>query len=34
MIDRNTNGFPGLREQLNNPVFNPIEYDGIEKKLA
>ena len=34
MIHRNTLGFPGLREQLNNPDFNPIEFDGIEKKLA
>jgi hypothetical protein len=26
--------FPSIREQLNNPVFNPIEFDGIRKQAG
>jgi len=29
MRNRNTIDFLGLWERLNNPVFNPIEFDGI-----
>jgi len=31
MRNRNTIEFPGLWERLNNPGFNPIEFDGIRK---
>ena len=34
MIHRNTIGFPGLREQLNNPDFNPVEFDGFRKEAG
>jgi hypothetical protein len=27
--NRNTVEFPGIWEQLNNPSFNPVEFDGI-----
>ena len=27
--NRNTLEFPGIWEQLNNPGFNPVEFDGI-----
>jgi len=30
--NRNTVEFPGIWEQLNNPDFNPIEFDGIKKQ--
>ena len=30
--NRNTIEFMGIWEQLNNPGFNPIEFDGIKKK--
>jgi hypothetical protein len=30
--NRNTIEFLGLWEQINNPVFNPIEFDGIKKQ--
>ena len=31
MRNRNTIEFLGVWEQLNNPTFNPIEFDGIKK---
>ncbi|GAB6285213.1 MAG: hypothetical protein STSR0009_14140 [Methanoregula sp.] len=31
---RNTIGFPGIREQLNTPAFNSIEFDGIRKLVG
>jgi len=31
---RNTIGFPGIREQLNTPVFNSIEFDGMRKLVG
>ena len=30
----NTIEFLGIREQLNNPLFNPIEFDGIKKQAG
>ena len=30
--NRNTIEFPGIWEQLNNPDFNPVEFDGIRKQ--
>ena len=32
--NRNTIEFLGIWEQLNNPGFNPIEFDGIKNRLA
>ena len=32
--NRNTIEFLGIWEQLNNPDFNPIEFDGIRKQGA
>lgn len=32
--NRNTIEFLGLWEQINNPDFNPIEFDGIKNKTA
>ena len=32
--NRNTIEFLGLWEQINNPVFNPIEFDGIKKQAG
>jgi len=32
--NRNTIEFLGIWEQLNNPVFNPIEFDGIKKQAG
>ncbi len=32
--NRNTIEFPGIWEQLNNPEFNPIEFDGIRKQAG
>ena len=32
--NRNTIEFLGLWEQLNNPAFNPIEFDGIRKQAG
>ncbi len=34
MRNRNTIEFLGLWEQLNNPGFNPIEFDGIKKQAG
>ena len=31
--NRNTIEFLGIWEHLNNPDFNPIEFDGIKKKM-
>ena len=33
MHNRNTLDFIGIWEHLNNPGFNPIEFEGIKKKL-
>lgn len=30
----NTLEFPGMREQLNNPGFNPVEFDGIRNQAG
>ena len=32
--NRNTIEFLGIWEQLNNPDFNPIEFDGIRRQAA
>ena len=32
--NRNTIEFLGIWEQLNNPLFNPIEFDGIKKQAG
>ena len=32
--NRNTIEFIGIWEQLNNPLFNPIEFDGIKKQAG
>ena len=32
--NRNTIEFLGIWEQLNNPVFNPIEFDGIKNQAG
>lgn len=32
--NRNTAEFLGIREQLHNPGFNPIEFDGIRKQAG
>jgi len=32
--NRNTIEFLGVWERLNNPVFNPIEFDGIRKQAG
>ena len=32
--NRNTIEFLGIREQLNNPAFNSIEFDGIRNKAG
>ncbi len=32
--NRNTIEFLGLWEQINNPAFNPIEFDGIKKQAG
>jgi hypothetical protein len=32
--NRNTIEFLGIWEQLNNPDFNPIEFDGIKKQAG
>ena len=32
--NRNTIEFLGIRERLNNPTFNPIEFDGIKKQAG
>ena len=32
--NRNTIEFLGIREQLNNPHFNPVEFDGIKKEAG
>jgi hypothetical protein len=32
--NRNTVEFIGILEQLNNPDFNPIEFDGFRKKAG
>ena len=34
MRNRNTIEFLGIWEQLNNPNFNPIEFDGIKKRAG
>lgn len=34
MRNRNTIEFLGIWEQLNNPAFNPIEFDGIRKQAG
>ncbi len=34
MRTRNTIEFPGLWEQLNNPNFNPIEFDGFKNEAG
>ena len=34
MRNRNTIEFLGVWEQLNNPAFNPIEFDGIKKQAG
>jgi len=34
MRNRNTIEFLGLWEQLNNPSFNPIEFDGIKSQAG
>src|SRR6266478_7133591 len=34
MRNRNTIEFLGLWEQLNNPSFNPIEFDGVRKQAG
>jgi len=34
MRNRNTIEFLGIWEQLNNPGFNPIEFDGIKKQAG
>ena len=34
MRNRNTIEFLGIWEQLNNPAFNPIEFDGIKKQAG
>ena len=34
MRNRNTIEFLGIWEQLNNPGFNPIEFDGIRKQTG
>ena|SRR5471030_2810721 len=34
MRNRNTIEFLGLWERLNNPVFNPIEFDGIKNQAG
>ena len=34
MRNRNTIEFLGVWEQLNNPGFNPIEFDGIRKQAG
>ena len=34
MRNRNTIEFLGIWEQLNNPEFNPIEFDGIKKQAG
>jgi len=31
---RNTLGFPGIREHLNTPAFNSLEFDGIRKLVG
>ena len=32
--NRNTLEFLGIWEQLNNPGFNPVEFDGIKKQAG
>ena len=32
--NRNTIEFPGIREQLNNPDFKPIEFHGFRKQAG
>ena len=32
--NRNTLGFLGIWEQLNNPEFNPVEFDGIKMQAG
>lgn len=32
--NRNTLEFPGIREQLNNSGFNPVEFDGIRNQAG
>lgn len=32
--NRNTVEFLGIWEQLNNPEFNPVEFDGIKKQAG
>jgi hypothetical protein len=34
MRNRNTIEFLGIRESLNNPGFNPIEFDGFRKSAG
>jgi hypothetical protein len=34
MRNRNTIEFLGIWEQINNPGFNPIEFDGIKKEAG
>jgi len=34
MRNRNTIEFLGIWKQLNNPAFNPIEFDGIKKQAG
>lgn len=34
MRNRNTIEFLGIWEQLNNPNFNPVEFDGFKKEAG